>query len=165
MLAAELRNASGSYGSYGLVFRLADDYSQFYTSKIDPDGYYAIWRYQAGSGWALLASGSSSHINTGTASNRLQLMRDGILIQAYANGQALTTIADDSYLGMRHIGLTATSYDAPNVDVWFDNLTVYPAPCGLAVGDLSQARNTQQTAAWHAQRPGEWQEQHNRPLR
>lgn len=165
VLAVEIRNASGSYGSYGLVFGLLDDYSQFYTFEIDPDGYYGILRYQAGSGWALLASGSSPHINTGSASNRLQLMRDGILIQAYANGHALTSVADGSYLGMRHIGLTATSYNAPNVDVRFDNLTVYPAPCGLAVGDLSHARNAQQKATGRAQQPGEWQEEHSRPVR
>ena len=70
MLAVDVRNATGVYGSYGLVFGLSDDFSQFYDFEIDPLGNYAIYRYGSGT-FTLLVQDSSGSIHTGTATNRL----------------------------------------------------------------------------------------------
>lgn len=128
ILAVDVRNATGVYGSYGLLFGLSDDSSQFYDFEIDPSGNYAIYRLDAGT-FTPLAGGFSASIHTGTVANRLKLERNGSLIKAYANGQLLTSISDGSYTGLRRVGLIAFSYDQPNVDVRFDNFKAYAVEC------------------------------------
>jgi hypothetical protein len=128
-LIADVRNATGNYGTYGLVFGLSADGSQFYSFEVDSDGYYKIRRYSDSSGLLLLIEGWSSKINTGTTSNRLKVVRNGTEISAYANGQVLETIYDGVYTGSRYMGLIASSYYQSNVDVRFDNFTVYPVSC------------------------------------
>lgn len=139
IVAVDVRNATGVYGSYGIIFGLSDSWSQFYIFDIDPNGGYAIWRYNSSSGWTLRANGSSGHINPGTATNRIKIERNGSLIRAYANGQLLTSVSDGSYTGSRHVGLFVGSYDQPNVDARFDNFTVYHVTCGAGATARSGA--------------------------
>lgn len=40
----EVRNPSGLNGTCGILFRLAEDWSHYYTCGIDPEGYDGIWR-------------------------------------------------------------------------------------------------------------------------
>jgi hypothetical protein len=96
-----------------------------------------IWRYGSG-GWVLLTWGTSGAINGGTATNRLKVERNGSLIKAYANDQLLTIVSDGSYTGSRRLGLIATSYAEPNVDIRFDNFKVYPLSCGGITGLSSE---------------------------
>ncbi len=123
-VAVDVRNVTGMDGTYGILFGLADDWSQFYTVEIGLDGFYRIWRYSSSGSWTLLEFDSSSHINSGTASNRLQIERNGSQIKAYVNGQLLITITEDSFIGERHVGLIASPNSQSNLDVRFDNFDV-----------------------------------------
>ncbi|NIM94746.1 MAG: hypothetical protein GTO18_13680 [Anaerolineales bacterium] len=128
-VSVDVRNASGTYGTYGLMFGLSDDWSEFYTFEIDHTGYYAIWIYDAET-WSIIADGWSGLIKQGSATNRIQIVRDGSTIDAYVNGYMVTSITDSTYLGSRYVGVMAYAYELPNVDVRFDNFQVYPLTCG-----------------------------------
>jgi len=140
-VAVDVRHAPGSgLGSYGLIFGLSDDWSQFYSFEILPHGMsvnYALYRYSSGS-WAPLAVGFSGSIHPGDATNRIKIVRDGTLIQAYANGQLLESLQDSTYTGSRHVGLIASSYEQANVDARFDTFVVYPASCGPYITALEE---------------------------
>jgi hypothetical protein len=136
IVAVDVRNATGVFGSYGLSFGISNDFSQYYVFEIYPDGIYAIWNYDTGN-WTLLAEGQSGSINLGTASKRLKVERNGATIAAYANGQLLTTVSDNSFIGSREMGLVAFSYDQPGVDIRFDNFVVYPTDYPSSCGTPS----------------------------
>ena len=93
-----------------------------------------------GAAGTILASGFSSHIHTVTASNRLEVERNGSQIKAYANDQLLTSISDSSYTGLSQVGLLVSSYGSP-VDVRFDNFLV------TCTGDTSSAVATKSSGA------------------
>jgi hypothetical protein len=141
-VAVDVRHAPGAgLGSYGLIFGLSDDWSQFYSFEILPHGIsvnYGLYRYSSGS-WVPLAVGFSGSIHPGGATNRIKIVRDGTLIQAYANGQLLESLEDSTYTGSRHVGLIASSYEQANVDARFDSFVVYPAPCGPFITSLGEA--------------------------
>jgi len=143
-LAVDVRNPSGVDGTYGLIFGLSDDWREFYTFEIGPDGYYYLWRYDDDY-WTSLVWGSSSSINTGTGTNRLKVERVGAQIKAYANNQLLVSISDATYTGVRHIGLIATSYDQANVDARFDNFVMCAPGCSAAAS-LTEAAVTSQNS-------------------
>ena len=138
VVAVDVRNA-GNYGSYGLLFGGSDDWSQFYGFDIDPDGYYWLWK-KDGDDWTTFDEGYSTHINTGTATNRIKVKRDGSEISIYANGQFITSVIDSSLLGERHLGLITFAYDQPGVDARFDNFAVYPVECSQAAGQSNVSR-------------------------
>jgi len=131
-VAVDVRNATGTDGTYGLIYGLSDDWQQFYTFEIAPDGSYYLWRYDGNGNWTLLQSGYSPSINTGTGANRLKIERVGAQIKAYANDQLLTTLSDSTYTGVRHVGLFVTSYSQPNVDARFDNFVMCAPGCSGA---------------------------------
>ena len=84
-----------------------------------------------GSWTALQDWTASSHINAGTAWNRLKLVRNGTSIVVYANNQLLATVSDSSFTGLRRIGLVAQSPDDSGLDARFDATpSLYPASCG-----------------------------------
>jgi hypothetical protein len=131
LVTVDVHNANEAYGSYGIVFQLADDWSTYYTFEIFSDGYYSVWRYDAKkSGWKSLEFKFSAHINQGTAHNQIQLVRSGVLIQGFANGQLIVELEDDSFTGLGALGLIATTYaDEADVDARFDNFSVEPYQC------------------------------------
>jgi uncharacterized repeat protein (TIGR01451 family) len=144
IVAVDVRRTTGGItGSYGLIFGLSDDWSQFYSFEIAPHSIppahnYIIFRYNSGN-WTPLAAGFSDNISPiWDVTNRLKIERNGSLIRAYANGHLLTSVSDGSYTGSRHVGLIATSSSMPNLDVRFDNFTVDPI-CGAASTALSGA--------------------------
>jgi len=156
IVAVDVRAPSGAYyGTHGLIFGLSDDWTQFYSFEIDAmlrppfqmrnpqvnrtefdaselasGGLWALFRYSSGT-WTNLASGSSSNIITGTATNRLEIEHGGSLIKAYVNGQFVSSISDSSYTGLRRVGLIVSSSNLyPLVEALFDNFTV----CDLTTG-------------------------------
>jgi len=137
-VSVDLRNTSGVDGSYGIAFGVAGDWSTFYTLEIYPDGWYGIYRYDP-SDFIVLSEAFSSAILQGSASNQIKVERNGTSINAYANGQLLASVTDGTYTGPRYIGLVVFSYDQPNVDIRFDNFTVYPTDCSGANTALSDA--------------------------
>jgi len=152
-LTVDVRNATGNYGSYGLAFGLSDDWSQYYSLEIDPDGWYGIYLIDDGN-WIALAEGYSNSVNTGTTMNQLKIKRDGALIEAYANGALLASVSDGSYTGMREVGLIVFTYDVPNVDVMFDNFVVYPVTCNQAAVQSSEARRIPNVEIMESMEPG-----------
>lgn len=127
--AVSARRTSGTEGAYGIIFGLNQDWSEFYEVIIDQDA-YSIWKYDNGSWTSLRNWATSGHINTGTAWNRLKVIREGSAIKFYVNDQYLTTAYDGSYTGLRRIGLVAYSPLDSSVDVRFDDFTLYPTSCG-----------------------------------
>ncbi len=128
-VGVDVRNNSGNYGTYGIIFGLAEDWSQFYTFEIDSEGYFVIWRFSDQSGWELLAVGFSPHLNQNTGSNELNVKREGSLIEVYANNHLLTSLTDSAFTGLGYIGLIATTIEQPNLDVRFDNFYITPSEC------------------------------------
>jgi len=76
-------------GSYGLLFGLSDDWSQFYTFEISTEvERYRLWKYES-SDWTLLAEG---FYDAQENFDQLRIVRGGTQIDAYVNDQLLTTI-------------------------------------------------------------------------
>jgi hypothetical protein len=132
-VAVDVRNATGGDATYGLIFGLSGDWRQFYTFEISTDGYYVLWRYDAGD-WTLLTYGQSPSINPGTGTNRLKLERIGAQINAYANNQLLVSGSESTYTGMRYVGVTLSSYNEHDVDARFDNIVLCKPGCSAAAG-------------------------------
>jgi hypothetical protein len=138
ILTVDVYNVTDIDSTYGLLFGLSDDWSQFYSFEISPEyGDYDISKYD--DGWTSLDFGSSNSINTGTTINRLMIKRDGSLIEAYANGELLASVSDGSYTGMRNVGLIVLTYFDPIGDVMFDNFAVYPVTCNPVANQSVEA--------------------------
>jgi len=131
-IEADVRPASAAYGSYGILFGITNTWD-LYSFEITSDQLYALWKNTAGEWVALVGWTDSPYIHAGEATNHLRVVRNGSEIALYANGHHLTTISDSSFLGNLRVGLSATAYDEPNVDVRFDNFAVY------AIGGTSSA--------------------------
>jgi hypothetical protein len=129
-VAVSARRASTKYGVYGIVFGLNEDWDEFYRFQID-GSYYSIWKYDHGSWTPLQNWVSSGHIKTGTAWNRMKVIRDGASIAVYVNNKHLTTVTDNSFTGLRRIGLRAYAPSNGAFDARFDNFALYPASCGV----------------------------------
>lgn len=163
VVEVDVRSTGGVYGSYGLIFSLADDWTDFYAFEIDPDGYYAVMRYQLISGWETLAAGHSDAIRTGTAVNRLKIERNWKMIWVYANGRLLNILSDEFFAVPRYAGLIAAAYGEPNVDVRFDNFTVYPISCGASSSTLTGLTASTTEPPVEADGGGDWRsEPHQR---
>ena len=134
----DVRNVDGTEGVYGLLFGLDEDWTELYIFVISPYGDYWLLKYSTASDWTVLAQGTSGAIYTGTASNQIKVRRSGAEISIYANGQLLTSISDDSFTGLRYVGLTANSISQPNLDVRFDNFTIYPLTCQSGTASLGE---------------------------
>lgn len=125
------------FGIYGLLFGrgidLVTDILEWYSFELGPGTDWALCKYKSGEYWHLvLDSGYSSHITSGM--NHLKVVREGSQIEAYVNGQLLSTVTDGSFLGSRMVGLTAGSADAAPVDFYFDNFAVCPVDSAPGVG-------------------------------
>ncbi len=124
----DARNVNGVYGTYGILFDVAGDWSHFYALEVDPFGlYYYLYRV-INDNWVTLSEGLAP-INYSSATNRLQIDRQGSQIDVYANGQLLASVQDSSFLGPFAVGLIGFSYGSP-VDLRFDNFTVQTPGCG-----------------------------------
>jgi len=128
VISVDTRNPGYIFGSYGIAFGIAQDFSSFYTFEIYPDGWFGLYRFNPSS-ITVLAEAYSPSILQGIATNHIKLVRSGTSIAAYANGQLLASVVDGTYSGMRFVGLIGFSYDQANVDIRFDNYLVYPTMC------------------------------------
>ena len=139
----KVRIVNSIYGTYGLMFNIAEDWSHFYSFEIDPDGYFGIWRYSDTQGWDLLYVNFSPYIQTGIGVNQLEVKRDGDFIEVFANNHSLASIHDDSFIGKHYIGFIVTSYDQSYLDVRFDNYFINPGACSrqssLAAPEISSS--------------------------
>lgn len=120
---------SGRTGSYGLIFAINPDWTEFYAFFVY-DTQYSVWRY-GNSKWTPLKNWTvSKYVATSSKPNRLKVNRSGSSISVYANDQLLTTVNDGSYMDIRRIGLYASSPSTGAIDARFDDFSLYPANCG-----------------------------------
>jgi len=117
---ADIRFPDADDGHGGLIFDLVD-WDRFYVFAICPDTQaYSLWM-QTTTGWHTVVSSSSAYINSGNATNRLRVEREGNSIELFVNGESLTSGSESTYTGNLQIGLYAhTSTTTPMV-VRFDN--------------------------------------------
>lgn len=93
-VSARRSTMEGSYSYsalYGLMFGVSDDFSQFYTLWVEPDGqqvaaykYMSSTWYYMGDGWATISG--TNVISPGLGVNRIRAEQDGPFIAAQING-------------------------------------------------------------------------------
>jgi hypothetical protein len=109
---------------FGLVCRHRDA-QNFYFFVISADGYYALGKVNNGI-HSLLGQEAmtySAAITTGFTFNHLRFDCTGNTLAAYINGQPIA-LAQDADFSTGDVGLLAGAFDAPGVDVAFDNFVV-----------------------------------------
>ena len=134
IVEVDARQVSAVNGSFGLIFQLADDWSDLYTFEIFPAAQqWAIFRNVNGQ-WSLLTYGSSSAIQPGHGTNRLRIawLQQTVSFDDYGfyiNGQA---VFSSSFIyaptPVRRVGLTATS-DGAGFEARFDNYKFVAQGC------------------------------------
>jgi hypothetical protein len=98
---------------------------QFYSLELKPDTHeFTIYSYGHG-GWDLIVSQSSTAIQTGTATNHLEVTHRGNEFKAEVNDILIYTWGDTTDPGDKGFGLIVASYPAQgNADAHFDNFRV-----------------------------------------
>ena len=122
----DARLASGTTGSYGLMFGLAHTESAWESYQIilfpETQDFLLEKRSLDGTWTTLIDEGNSAAINPGAASNHIRVDRIGTSIHMYINSVLVGTFGDTSFTGPgRDAGVRAYSYDTTPVDVRFDN--------------------------------------------
>jgi hypothetical protein len=123
--------------SYGLIFGISGDFSQFYLFEVNTD-YQVYWLLRGDpSGWATLVDFTySPAIHSGAASNHLKVTRNGSQITLEVNGTVLGTWYDSTISGLTGAGLASSPYDdAPVSDARLDNFRV----TSLTSGTMQQS--------------------------
>jgi hypothetical protein len=134
-VSVQLRNVTGAFASYGIIFGIMPDWSSWYSLEIYPDGWYGVYKYDTYGGGKVFAEAFSPAIKLSTATNIITVERNTPAITVYANGQILTTIPSEYFYGSRYLGLINYSYDQPNIDVRFDNFRVVPVDCNEKISN------------------------------
>ncbi|NIM94974.1 MAG: DUF11 domain-containing protein [Anaerolineales bacterium] len=129
VVSVSARRASGTYGAYGIVFAINEDWSEIYQVLVE-DSYYSMWIYRYGSWSPFINWTYSEHINTGTELNRLKVIWDGVDIVYYVNNQHMATFRHSHFHGLKRIGLAAYSPFDSSLDARFDDFFLYPLECG-----------------------------------
>lgn len=130
IIRAEARQVSGpNDNAYGIICRYQNE-ENFYVFLISGDGYYSIGKYQSGSENVqyLTENGQfqpSDTINTGVASNELQVSCIGNELSLMVNGAPLVTVTDPTFV-TGDIGLAASTLQAETGVIEFDNVQVTP---------------------------------------
>lgn len=106
---------------YGIIFRyLGPD--DFYRFDISGDGHWGLSRY-VNDDWTLLVPLTASDaIRPPGETNTLRVVMQGTTAQLFVNGVNLHEA--EVLRGTGRVGLFASSFDAANVRVQFDNVTV-----------------------------------------
>jgi hypothetical protein len=115
-VAADMRQHSGKYGGYGLIFERVD-WEHFYLFLVFPD-VQAYMLARNDSGWTTLIPVTFSPlINKGSATNNLEVKRIGNQIVLFINGTQLASTNDATYFGFfREVGLYAQSENTTPID-------------------------------------------------
>ena len=115
---------SGAPGlAYGLIFDMTGDFEQYYLFAINSE-YQVFWLdYFGPGGWArLIEPVETDKINQGSATNRLNVTRNGSKIALAVNGVVVHRISDGRVSGMGGVGVFAIPYeDRPAADARFDD--------------------------------------------
>ena len=124
LVEVSARRHSGAYGGYGLVFGVVN-YDHYYIFRVMPHiRYFSVERYDKPNTTYLIPWRFAPAIKTGTATNRLQVRRNGSSFAVYANGQLLATGSDSVYSGPLKVGIYAGTGSVP-VTVRFDDFKIW----------------------------------------
>jgi len=143
----DARWVGGTGDSYGLLFGITGNFSQYYMFDMNTD--YQMFRlYRRGpSGFTQVVPVTyASAIRSGTSSNHLKVTRNGSQITLAVNGTTLGTWYDGAITGQTWVGLMSSPYsDVPVSDARFDNFSVTTLQAtGAAVETGSQDSVTAQ---------------------
>ena len=115
--------SGGPDNSYGVLFRYIDE-GNFYRFDLTGDGGYAVLKSEHNE-WATLADWrQSAHIKPLGEENRIRVVCQGDEMVLYVNGQQLVSVEDDSF-ERGDVGLFASTFSDPNVEVAFDDLEIW----------------------------------------
>jgi len=111
---------------FGAVCRFQDN-DHFYGFLISHDGYYGIFKMDAGK--LILADANSGLrysdvIRQGGTVNHIQAICQGTTLKLSVNGQILAEVVDSSYTSGQ-VGVVAGTYENAGSEIFFDNLKVY----------------------------------------
>ncbi|MEA3340367.1 MAG: family 16 glycoside hydrolase [Chloroflexota bacterium] len=123
-LAIEAAQVAGpDNNEYGVLARM-EDTDHFYRFSISGDGYYMVSKYD-GEVWESLSGdwALSDAIQTGAATNLLEVVCQGATMTFFVNGVQLVQVEDADY-SRGDIALYAGAFFEPEVEVHFDNLRV-----------------------------------------
>lgn len=110
---------------FGIICRAASP-SSFYTLVVSSDGYYGIGVID-GNDYRLIGMDAlqpTDAIHQGSALNHIRADCVGDTLTLYVNGVKLGSVQDKRFAS-GDVGLIAGTYDAPGVDLRFDDFTVY----------------------------------------
>jgi uncharacterized repeat protein (TIGR01451 family) len=131
------RHNSSVGGSYGVLFGINDDWSEFYEFEIGTNS-YRLYRFDSNFWYPIKLWTTSAAILPDLNANRIQVVRTGAMISLYANSQLLATLTDSTYIGTRRIGLVVNSGSSP-LDVRFDDFSLAPPDCAAGAGSQIRA--------------------------
>jgi len=124
----EARQVSGpNDNAYGIICRYQNE-ENFYVFLISGDGYYAIGKYQTGDENVVYLTENgqfqpSDAINTGIASNEMEVSCLGNELSLAVNGAPLVSVNDPTFV-TGDIGLAASTLQAATGVIEFDNVQV-----------------------------------------
>lgn len=115
--------SGGPENSYGVLIRYVDD-GNFYRFDLSGDGYYALSKLE-NEEWIMLADWqASAHVKPQGEVNLIKIVCRGPKMTFYVNGQELIGVEDDSF-ERGDVGLFASTFTDPNIEVEFDNLEIW----------------------------------------
>ncbi len=133
---ADVRWAGTTGSDYGLIFG-RDDSGRYYLFAVSADyGDFALYRRDPAQWVTLQGWTVSPAVHPGSATNHLQVTRNGSQIRLELNGDSLGTWTDGATSGPTRAGVYSTAYDGvPNSDARFDNFRITYLP-GLTSPNL-----------------------------
>ena len=121
-----------SYNSWGLAFGANEDFSRYYALLLGDGGAQHVYalvyvkdtKFDTIYGWR----GAPGFVKNWSSKNRLEVIRQGDLIQIWCNDRILPGGEDlrDSRLGDGYVGLMVTSYEFSDGEMQFDEFELTP---------------------------------------
>lgn len=124
VLQVETRQVSGGpENSSGVLVRYVDD-GNFYRFDLSGDGFFAVSKLE-NQEWITLSDWQASeYVKPLGESNAVKIVCQGSRMTFYANGQELISIEDSSF-ERGDVGLFASTFTDPAVEVEFDDLEIW----------------------------------------
>jgi uncharacterized repeat protein (TIGR01451 family) len=114
-----------SGNSYGLLFGINSDFSQYYLLDITPYNQGAGWYRRDPGGFSKIILTSQLHnILPGNGTNHLIVIRNGNRMEILINGQGFYTYEDSTITGPTGVGIAASygNLQLIRADAYFDNI-------------------------------------------
>jgi len=130
VVEVDVRWAFETAHSYGIVFGVLPDYSQYYLFDMNTDyRQFRVLRKGSGGFYQVVPTTYSPAINPGISSNHLKVIRDGAFIRLEVNGTPLGNWWDSNITGSTYVGILSWPYeDKPISDARFDNFSLRCLP-------------------------------------